>query len=93
MQTETHTDNELLEMLAESGLWLVRGGAAGVLCTAKNLQSALVMAFEQSTANQVVLAIVKMPNDVVSIPPRQIYRLWKHFRFEDQFGNQVGGAR
>jgi len=93
MQTETHTDNELLEMLAEPGLWLVRGGNPPVLATAKDLQSALTMAFEASTANQTVLGIVKMPNDVVQIPAHQIYRLWKYFRFEDQFGNQIGGAR
>lgn len=93
MQTETHTDNELLEMLAEPGLWLVRGGNPPVLATAKNLQSALTMAFERSRVNEIVLAIVKAPNDEVSIPPHQIYRLWQHFRFEDQFGNQVGGAR
>jgi hypothetical protein len=92
MQTETHTDNELLAMAADDGLWLVRGGNPPVLATAKNLQSALIMAFEQSTANQTVVGIVKMPNDVVQVPPRQIYRLWQHYRINDKFGNQVGGG-
>jgi hypothetical protein len=92
MQTETHADDVLLEMAAEDGLWLVRGGNPPVLATAKNLQSALIMAFEASTANQTVLGIVKMPNDEVQVPPHQIYRLWQHYRINDKFGNQVGGA-
>jgi hypothetical protein len=92
MQTETHTDDKLLAMAADDGLWLIRSGNPPVLATAKNLQSALIMAFEASTANQTVLGIVKMPNDAVTVAPHQIYRLWKHYRIHDQFGNQVGGA-
>jgi hypothetical protein len=52
MPTDTRTDDELLAMLAQPGLWLVRGGPHGVLCTSKNLQSALIMAHEQSVARQ-----------------------------------------
>ena len=83
MQNETHTDAELLAMAAEDGLWLVRGGIPPVLAIARNLQAALVKAFEVSTANETVLGIVKTPNDQVQVPRHQIYRLWKHYRIQD----------
>ena len=84
------TDEQLLGMLAEPGLWLIRGGPGGVLGMAKDLQSALGMAFEKSGANEVVQRIVQMPSDRIAVGPEQIYRLWKHFKFTDAQGNLVG---
>ena len=86
MQGNTHTDAELETMLEEPGLWLVRGAA---ITPAKNLQSALLMAREQSMDGNVIQVIVKMPNDEVVIDAQQIHRLWSLFRFVDAFGNQV----
>lgn len=92
--SDQRTDPELLEMLAEPTMWLVRGTAGPILAIAQNLQSALTMAFEQSRIpGQTVHAIVRMPNDNIVIKPEQIYRLWQHFRFIDQHGHHVGGQR
>ena len=85
------TDEQLLEILADSATWLIRGGPGGALGIAPNLQSAIVRAFEFSRANEVVQAIVKMPNDSIVIDADQVYRLQRNFRIEDRFGNQVGG--
>jgi hypothetical protein len=87
------SDHELLAVIDDNGLWVVRGGIGGPLCVAQNLRSALGMAFKQSTANVVVQAVVKLPNNAIVILPDQLHRLWQHFRFEDMFGKQVGHRR
>jgi hypothetical protein len=78
---EIYSDSELLGVLNEAGLWLVRGGRTEVLCLAIDLRSALVRASEHVAVADVVLAIVKSPNNQVMILPEQIDRLCGHMRF------------
>ena len=83
-QGDQRTDRELEALLIEPRLWLIRGQQVQ---PAKNLQSAVVMAFERVRANLVVQAIVRMPADNIVILPDQIRRLWTLFRIVDWRGN------
>ena len=72
----TLTDSALLDLFDEKGhTWLVRGGRNGVLGMAPDLQSAMVLSYEQG-ANQIVQAVVRQPSDNIIIVPDQIARLW-----------------
>jgi hypothetical protein len=86
-----HSDADLLAILEQPGLWLIRGATAEVLCMATNLRSALEKAFEYAMVNEAVLAIVKSPSNQLVILPEQIDRLAQHIRFGDKFQRQ--GAR
>lgn len=76
------SDDQLLQMLDESsGLWLVRGGLTGVLISTTTLRAALHRAYEFSKEGQSPGPIVRMPDDNVSVPAEQIYRLWLRLNF------------
>lgn len=72
------SDDQLLQILDESGMWLVRGGRMGVLgVPTGTLRAALRQAHEFSKQGQSPGPIVRTPNDDVVIPADQIYRLWQ----------------
>jgi hypothetical protein len=79
------SDDHLLQMLDESGLWLVRGGPIGVLGrSTTTLRAALHQAYEFSMQRQSPGPIVRMPDDNVMVPADQIYRLWQSLGLADR---------
>ncbi len=83
--TETHSDSELISMLDETAMWLVRGGLqAPVLAVVYSLRDALQRAHEEEMrAAKSVLVIVKTPVDEVAIDRAQMYRLWQKLSLID----------
>jgi hypothetical protein len=72
------SDDQLLQMIDELGLWLVRGGPIAVLGRpTTTLRAALRQAHEFSKQGQSLGPIVRMPNDDVIVLADQIYRLWQ----------------
>ena len=89
-ESKTLIDSALVELLHEKGHnWLVRGGANGVLGVAPDLQSALICAYEQAAAGQIVQVVVQQPSDSIVVLPDQIARLLKYFTFTDSHGRVV----
>lgn len=80
MITDTHSDDDLLLMLDEQAMWLVRGGlGAPVLAVVYSLRDALARAYDEETkVAKSVLVVVKTPVDEVAIHPAQMFRLWRH---------------
>ena len=75
-------DDQLLQILDEPHLWLVRGGRIGVLGgPADSLRAALSQAFSFSMNGEIPGPIVRMPNDEVVVRAQQIYRLWQELGF------------
>jgi hypothetical protein len=81
--TDTHSDDDLLLMLDEQAMWLVRGGlGAPVLAVVYSLRNALARAYEEEVKiPRFVLVIVKTPVDDPTIHAAQMGRLWKHLGF------------
>lgn len=78
----SQSDDDLLRMLDEPGLWLVRGGPTGVLAgPLSTLRAALHQAYELSMQGKSPGPIVRMPDDNVHIAADQIYRLWRSLGF------------
>jgi hypothetical protein len=67
------TDDELIAMFSELGSWFIRGE---MFTSPSNLENALISAYEQSRAGVAVEAIVKVPDDEITIPRGQIERLF-----------------
>ena len=86
------SDKDLLGLLDEPGTWVVRSRPSWVLARGQNLQSALVMAWEQLRANRIVQAIVRLPSDNIVIKPDQIGRLCKYLKLDDGRGKKRPAA-
>jgi hypothetical protein len=69
--------NTQLNQLDEAGLWIIRGGLAGVLGLATTLREALRLAYDLSMQGCSPGPIVRMPNDDIVVSPEEIYRLWR----------------
>ena len=70
-----HTDDELVAMADQEGLWIIRAGGAVMACPG-TLRRALEQAKTQSLAGEPLTRITRTPVDDPSIDAHQITRLW-----------------
>jgi len=74
-------DDQLLQMLDEQVLWLVRGGSVGVLGhPCDTLGKALQQAYDFSMQGKAP-GPIQMSDGNVIVPADQIYRLWRSLGF------------
>ena len=69
------TDDHLMEMLDQSGVWIVHGSGDRILGAAATLRRALDRADSQARSGAVVVAIARVPPSRVFIFQDQILRL------------------
>jgi hypothetical protein len=69
------TDDQLMEMLDQSGVWIVHGSGDRILGAAATLRRALDRADNQTLSGAVIVAIARVPPSRVFIFQDQILRL------------------
>jgi hypothetical protein len=78
---------DLMGHLDRPSLWIIRGGATGVMAMDGTLRGALKRAFELSANKIAPGSIVEMPNDQTVVPPEQVFELWKRLDFFEDRGH------